>query len=318
MIQGSPRRSPAAARRRAAALAMAAVGALLAPAPPAAAAGPCGDTVTVTSGDTLAGIARRCDSSVAALLQANPQITDPRRLQLGWALRLPGSDRPQAAGTAPAPAAATAEKRPAPAPSDIETVTGRPANRDGLTDDGYRPPRRTVQSMGIAPRSGTVGSTVTVTATGLPPGPAAIGVGLPGADMQQLATAAIGTAGSLEQAVAVPEWAGPGDDLVFTVKASDGPGLTSGRFLVTGTGGQAPVWQIAEGVLTVGGTLRQGSDCMLLETAGGHRYALVSDSWTFTPGARVMLTARPARWLPCSEGRGTIEVLALRGAAGDN
>lgn len=316
MSRGNPHSSPAIAAL--ASLAMAVL-AGIAMAAPAAAAAPCGDSITVTRGDTLGGIARRCDSSVAALLQANPQIGDPRRLQLGWTLRLSGRDGQIRTEPAPAHAAADDRKRPdAHRAVPGQTVTGRPANRDGLTADGYRPPRRTVQSISIEPHKGAVGSAVLVNATGLPPGAVQIGVGFPGADIQQLAIAEVTVGGSIDSAVRVPDWAGPGDDLVFTLLAGNGEALTSGRFLVTGTGGPMQGWRLPEGLLTVGGLLRQGRDCILLETAHGQLYGLVSASWSFTPGVQVTLTGRPAADMPCGEGRGTIEVLALRNAAGGN
>lgn len=54
----------------------------------------CGATVTVSSGDTLVRIAQRCATTVAALLAANPQITDPNRLLVGQVLTVPGSSNP--------------------------------------------------------------------------------------------------------------------------------------------------------------------------------------------------------------------------------
>ncbi len=63
--------------------------------------GPCGDTVTVTSGDTLAQIAFRCDTTVDALLEANPEVTDPRTLQIGQVLTIPPEAGQTTASIAP-------------------------------------------------------------------------------------------------------------------------------------------------------------------------------------------------------------------------
>ena len=60
-------------------------------APQASAANVCGDTYTVARGDTLRKIAARCDTSVDALLNANPQITNPNRIRTGQVLVLPGA-----------------------------------------------------------------------------------------------------------------------------------------------------------------------------------------------------------------------------------
>jgi hypothetical protein len=50
----------------------------------------CGATVTVVPGDGLAQIARRCGTTVQALLTVNPQISDPNRLFVGQTLSIPG------------------------------------------------------------------------------------------------------------------------------------------------------------------------------------------------------------------------------------
>ena len=56
-----------------------------------AAQGSCGDTYTVLPGDTLSEIAEFCGTTVAAILAANPQITDPTRIFVGQTLRIPRS-----------------------------------------------------------------------------------------------------------------------------------------------------------------------------------------------------------------------------------
>ena len=43
----------------------------------ALAQGPCGEAVTVVAGNTLSAIARRCHSTVAAIVDANPEIENP-------------------------------------------------------------------------------------------------------------------------------------------------------------------------------------------------------------------------------------------------
>ena len=51
--------------------------------------GQCGDTYTVQPGDWLSRIARRCGTSVDAIVAANPSITDPSIIQPGQVLELP-------------------------------------------------------------------------------------------------------------------------------------------------------------------------------------------------------------------------------------
>lgn len=54
----------------------------------------CGATVTVQQGDTLNRIAARCDTTVSALLQANPSITNPNRIYVGQSITIPGDSAP--------------------------------------------------------------------------------------------------------------------------------------------------------------------------------------------------------------------------------
>lgn len=49
----------------------------------------CPETVTLESGDTLGSIAGRCGTTVAAIREANPQLGDPRRLQIGTEISVP-------------------------------------------------------------------------------------------------------------------------------------------------------------------------------------------------------------------------------------
>ena len=59
------------------------------PAPAAMAQDHCGGEYVVERGDTLSGIAARCDSTVAGLVRANAQVSDPDVLLIGWRLTVP-------------------------------------------------------------------------------------------------------------------------------------------------------------------------------------------------------------------------------------
>ena len=72
--------------------------ALLAGAPSAGAQSACSSAVTVSGGDTLSAIARRCEVTVEVLLEANPQIKDVHRLAIGDTVVIPGPDWDQASG----------------------------------------------------------------------------------------------------------------------------------------------------------------------------------------------------------------------------
>lgn len=56
---------------------------------PAFAQGPCGEIYTVLPGDTLSEIAELCETTVTAILEANPEVGDATRLFVGLRLRIP-------------------------------------------------------------------------------------------------------------------------------------------------------------------------------------------------------------------------------------
>lgn len=72
-------------------LVLAVLGASFGVAGPAAAQADCGNTVTVARGDTLREIAELCDTTVDALMRANPQIKDRNLIYPGQVLVLPGA-----------------------------------------------------------------------------------------------------------------------------------------------------------------------------------------------------------------------------------
>jgi|GEM_PF-923191 len=57
--------------------------------PDASAQGPCGDTYIVQAGDTLSEIAELCGTTVEAILNLNPEISDPGQIFTGQILRIP-------------------------------------------------------------------------------------------------------------------------------------------------------------------------------------------------------------------------------------
>lgn len=70
---------------------------------PAQAQSSCGETWTVSLGDTLYGIAQSCGTSVSALVEANDQVSDPNRIEVGWTLTIPGEQDSENRDAAPSP-----------------------------------------------------------------------------------------------------------------------------------------------------------------------------------------------------------------------
>ena len=58
---------------------------------PALAAGDCGDSYTVQRGDYLRKIARLCETTIAAIERANPDIKNLNRIYPGQVIMLPGA-----------------------------------------------------------------------------------------------------------------------------------------------------------------------------------------------------------------------------------
>jgi LysM repeat protein len=56
---------------------------------PVVTAAPTGQAYTIQKGDTLAGIAATFGVTLEALRAANPQVTDPTKLQIGQVLTIP-------------------------------------------------------------------------------------------------------------------------------------------------------------------------------------------------------------------------------------
>jgi LysM repeat protein len=94
-----------------------AVSASLAAGPPAPATGGCGGFYVVAPGDTLYSIARRCHSSVVAVAQASG-LADPRRIEIGRRLVIPGFEVP----------AAPEDAKPEPAPPTTVSYSFRPGD----------------------------------------------------------------------------------------------------------------------------------------------------------------------------------------------
>jgi len=74
-------------------------------------------THTVKPGDSLGAIAERYDTTVSAILEANPQITNPNQISVGQQIKLPGaSSGGGTGGTSPQPSQPKPPPKKPPAP----------------------------------------------------------------------------------------------------------------------------------------------------------------------------------------------------------
>jgi LysM repeat protein len=98
-------------------------------APAVEAQSPCGSTYTVRSGDTLFRIAQRCETTIDALLNANPQIVNRNLIRTGQVLQIPTEAPPTP--DVPGDPQALLVPSSGPAGTEVEArISGFPANQE--------------------------------------------------------------------------------------------------------------------------------------------------------------------------------------------
>ncbi len=253
---------------------------------------PCGDTVIVVRGDTLRQIARRCDVSLSALLDANPQIVNRNLIYVGQQINIPQEGQPQP----PAQPAVSISPISGPTSTVIQVAaTGFPA--DSQIVFGIGPQGQTIETnqvvtgpngqaetsltvpdsvevgqtleviafvtqpdgvieatanfnvtsgetqpavpVQIDPTSGAPGTTIQVTAGGLPANAVMeIGAGEVNTEYDIIAQAQTDAQGNLNRSVRIPDLANAGEEWVIAVTPAGSPAdYLSNRFTVTEANG---------------------------------------------------------------------------------
>lgn len=204
--------------------------------------GPCGSTVTVTLGDTLTAIARRCNTTVDALVEANPEITDPDRIDVGQVLTVPDAQTPDAPQTYVVQPGDTLTRIAAAFDVTVEALLEANSaiqDRD-LIYVGQRlaiPDAETRQRVTIAPTSGPPGTRVHVSAAGFPADTLVqVGAGVVDTEFGIVEDARTDGSGTLAIDILIPEFAEPGEQWVVVVRVLEaeapGPRATSNVFEV--------------------------------------------------------------------------------------
>ena len=211
----------------------------------AAAQSPCGDAAVVERGDTLTRIAERCDISEGRLLRANPAIEGSEDLRVG--MRLDLRPRERQVRERVESFAERAGDRLAGFARDIgssvdDLLDKNPDLQQRLRGLGDRLNIPGVDAskakVSLSAQSGPVGTSVTISGTGLPDNvPVVIGAGPPRAAYDVLTRARTSADGTLQATVEVPSWAGEHRRLVFVV-ASDERGWTARSVPFEVTGGK--------------------------------------------------------------------------------
>ena len=206
----------------------------------------CGDTAVVKRSDTLSSIADRCDTTEAAILRSNPGIEGSNDLQVGRKINLRSSTSSSQETTERLRSLA---RETGNALTDMAQELG--ASVDDLLNknpdlqqrlrrlgDRFNIPGVDADKaqVSLTPESGAAGSTVTVSATGLPPDrPVAIGGGAPRSAYEVLDNARTTAEGTFQASVKIPEWASDYDRFVLTIADTEGEWkVRSAPFQITG------------------------------------------------------------------------------------
>lgn len=315
---------------------------------PAQSAGPCGDGYTVRPGDTLAGIAARCGTTVRALTQVNGFIRNPAQIEVGWRLAMPGAGRSYATTPAPDPypqsyrgqpgyrvqpgdsfagiaqalglsiAMLLAENRGLDPKALVEgMLLNLPGRRyDPGYDRRYDPRWEDEHDdrdprLGLKPDEGRRGDRIDIRLRDLRPRERVL-LALVEEDGR---TVSLGQEradgkGRIDRRITVPDWASHRRDLRVVAERRTGELLHSGRFDVKRH--RTAKRDQNRSKRRLEGWVVRGVECPVLRTPGGKSFSLVSDRERLPLGSYVELSARKVDISYCQEGDATFEVSSVR------
>lgn len=202
----------------------------LAVTPAATAQSICGTQTAAAAGETLADVAERCDVTLDALMEANPNLS-AQEVAPGVEIDMPGIMGNGLLGRAREAVRAAGEEIEGAAESVGRSVTDYLSDNPDLSRDllefGERvglPGVSAGPSAGadvvVSPRSAGIGDEVTVSASGLRgDAKVAIGAGPPDGDYKALTETTTNAAGQVEATVVIPEWANGEGALIFVVES---------------------------------------------------------------------------------------------------
>ncbi|MFP4517855.1 MAG: DUF5818 domain-containing protein [Oceanicaulis sp.] len=287
---------------------------------PAEAQSRCGARYAVEYGDTLYQIAQQCRVSMDRIMRLNPRL-DPRALEVGQVIALedaaPGRGAPDDPGREQRTDGYRVQSGDTPysiaerlglslfellaANSDID-AEALPVGEVLDIPDRDRPQG----AISISPREGGPRTEVTIEAFNLRPGAwVTVGAGIEASEWSRIREARVGPGGDLSVTVETPDWADPGDDLIYIVDTDLGLTLKSDVFDVvdprTGRDDQNRIYAF-------NGRVREGVECYTLQAEDGNEYALTSDDVRFNAGEYVHIEGVRADASYCQQGRFTLNV----------
>lgn len=295
----------------------------------------CNDPWTVDSGDTLAQIADRCDTSVTALVAQNDQIDDPSLINIGWRIDIPEEENaPASPPRQPAPdqpeqdgdytikpgdtlysiaqrfdttVSALARENQIANVNRIEvgTILDIPdphSNDEPPVREPSQPERGTVT---IRPDSGPPGTRVTITASGFPANTNVnVGAGVKNSEYEILdENLRTNSRGQLEATVNLPYYADEGRQWVFAVETDDyRMKALSEDFDVIRDQAREDRPDDQQQVSVRGQLTNEGVECPALRGQDGTLYTLAGETGRFDEGDYVHVEGTVAEMSICMQG----------------
>lgn len=219
----------------------------------------CGDEVQVGEGETLSGLASRCDVTEARILDLNPGIQGSKDLHAGMTLKLAAPSTGDAAAKTREAAESLFGRLKSYAKEAGQSLEGAAETATQSVEDFIRrnpdlhqrvrklgqqlniPGMEKVESqISLSARKGAPGAPVTLSAIGLPPNQRVdIAGGAPGSDYRVIESALTSAEGTLQATVHLPTWADPERDFIFVIASPDiDVAVRSARFDVLEPGGK--------------------------------------------------------------------------------
>ena len=201
---------------------------------------PCGERYAVQEGDTLHDIARHCDVALAQIIARNPQLGKPPKIAPGAELELGAPSKTGAGGRMETYTVEVGDTLDSVARKlNVSLMELMAANPEidpaalSIGDELYVPGERPAATVSVIPESAAPGEMVGLRVRQLRPNDwVTIGVGPGASDWKDVREAQANEDGELSTQVPVPDWADPGDRLVFVVDTDRGLTFKSAPFVV--------------------------------------------------------------------------------------
>jgi LysM repeat protein len=201
---------------------------------------PCPERHVVQEGESLSDIAQRCDMALAQIIARNPQLGNPPQIAPGTELELGVVPETDAAGRMEIYKVQVGDTLQSMARdlnvSLVELMAANPNVDPGALSIGEElavPGDRPAATVSVLPESAAPGEIVGLRVRQLRPNDwVTIGVGPRASEWRAMREAQATEEGELSTQVPVPDWASPGERLVFVVDTDRGLSFKSAPFLV--------------------------------------------------------------------------------------